>query len=161
MSGNKTNKIDDLRWVRAFSPDLIPRYLVEQVRDRQFTVDNFYKYHHLNCTIESEKGPTLNPFNHLYVLANDENLVKGFLWFMIDPLTRHIIINTFSMDEDYWYNGKAVEKLSNHIKEIMKKLDIKKVYWVTRYPKHSKRYGFKNSKSMLMEYTEEEQESNG
>lgn len=152
------DKIEELRWVRAFSPDLIPKYLIEQVRDRDYTVDNFYKYQNLNCLIEGKNGPTLNPFNHLYVLANDGNMVKGFLWFIVDPLSTDVIINTFSMDKEYWGNGSAVKKLSAHVKEILKKLKLKKVYWLTNYPKHAERNGFKRSKSILFEYNDSSEE---
>lgn len=145
---------DDLRWVRVFSPIHIPKYLVEQVRDRDYTVPDFYKYQELNCLIDGKDGPTLNPFNHLYVLVDEGNIVKGFLWFVVDPLSKDIIINTFSMDKEYWCSGKAVKKLSDHVKEILKKLKLKKVYWITNYPKHSERHGFKRSRSVLMEYQE-------
>lgn len=152
-----SEKIEELRWVRAFSPDLIPRYLVEQVRDRGYSVEDFYKYQHLHCLMEGEKGTTLDPFNHLYVAADKDNLVKGFVWFVIDPLSKDVIINTFSMDKEFWYKGKAVKKLSDHIKNILKKLNLRKVYWITNYPKHSERHGFKRAKGVLMEYMEEEE----
>tara|TARA_R110002126_G_scaffold77229_5_gene192676 strand:- start:2954 stop:3499 length:546 start_codon:yes stop_codon:yes gene_type:complete len=153
---DKTDKIDELRWVRAFSPIYIPKYLVEQIRDRQYSVDDFYKYQEINCLVDSVKGPTLNPFHHLYVLVDEENVVKGFLWFVIDALSKNVIINTFSMDKQYWGKGLAVKRLSDHVKEIINKLKLKKVYWLTNYPKHSERHGFKRSKSVLMEYKEEE-----
>lgn len=148
------NKIEDLRWVRVFTPVHIPTYLVDQVRDRDFTVDEFYQYQEQSCIRMTKEGPSLNPLNHLYVLANKENVTKGFVWFTIDALSKDICIHTFSMDKEYWLKGKAVEKLSNFIKEIRRKASLNKVYWVTNYPKHSERHGFKRSKSVLMEYTE-------
>jgi len=147
---------NELKWMRVFSPVHIPRYLVEQVKQREFTVDDFYKYQELHCLIQGKDGPTLNPLNHLYVLSDEENIVKGFLWFVINPLTNDMIINTFSIDDDYWWKGKAVKMLSEFVKKLMKKLKLKKVYWITNYPKHSERHGFKRSKSVLMEYMEEE-----
>lgn len=145
--------IDDLRWVRIFTPIHIPKYLVEQVRNRDYEVDEFFKYHEINCVLSNEKGPTLNPFSHLYILVDPSNEVKGFLWFVIDPLTKDLIIQTYSVDKDYWFKGKAVAKLSRHIKEIRKKGNLKKIYWITNYPKHSEKYGFKRSKGVLMEYS--------
>lgn len=153
---NKKSEVEKLRWVRVFSPIHIPKYLVEQIRDREFTIEDFYKYQELNCLVETEKGPTLNPFNHLYVTVDDENIVKGFFWFIIDPLCKEIFINTFSMDKEYWGGGHAMEKASDHIKMIMKKLKIKKASWITNYPKHSQKHGFKRSKGVIMEYKEEE-----
>lgn len=149
-----SEKIEDLRWVRAFSPDVIPRYLVEQIKHADYSVEDFYKYQGLNCLIYNEKGPTLNPFNHLYVLADEENLVKGFAWMVIDPLSRDLVINTYSVDKIYWNKGKAVKKLADHVKNIMKELKIDKVYWITKAPKHSEHYGFKRSRHTLMEYSE-------
>ena len=148
----KAKDSEETRWVRLFSPIHIPKYLVEQVREREYSVEDFFKFQEINCLIQKKDGPTLNPFNHLYALVNEENIVVGFLWFVIDALTKDLIINTFSVDKDHWAHGKAVKKLSIHIKELMKKLKLKKAYWMTRYPKHSMRHGFKRSRSVLMEY---------
>lgn len=150
----KKHEIDELRWVRLFSPVHVPKYLVEQVRDRDYTVEDFYKYQDLHCIHQTKEGPTLNPFNHLYAMVDEENMVQGFLWFVIDPLSKDMVINTFSVAKEYWGRG-AVKRLSDHVKEIKKNLKIKKVYWITNYPKHSERHGFKRSRSVLMEYTGE------
>lgn len=154
---SKKHELDELRWVRLFSPIHIPRYLVEQVRDRDYSVDDFIKYQEINCLVHKKEGPTLNPFNHLYALVDPENYVKGFLWFVIDSLSKDVVINTFSMDKDYWGNGAAVKRLSDHVKEIIKKLKLNKVYWLTNYPKHSMRHGFKRASSVLMEYNVDEE----
>ena len=156
------NKIDDLKWIRIFTPSHIPTYLIEQVRDRDFSVEDFYTYHEFNCTISTKDGNVkLNPLSHLYVLANEGNEVKGMLWFSIDPLSKDIVIQTFSMDKEYWCQGIAVKKLADHIKTIRKKGNLNKIYWVTNYPKHSERNGFKRSKSVLMEYDELDEVKNG
>ena len=164
-SSEKKDKkdIDLLKWIRVFSPVHIPKYLVEQVRDREYDVNDFYKYHEANCLIQKKDGQILNPFNHLYVLADQENIVQGYLWFGIDPLSKDVLINTFSVDKAYWNQGKAVKKVSEHVKELLKKLKLKKVFWLTNYPKHSERYGFKRAKSVLMEYHDkpDEEQKNG
>ena len=158
MSDEKDAK--DLRWVRIFTPIHIPRYLIEQIKDRKWTVDEYIKYHEMNCLTEKDGTQGLNPFSHLYVLVNEDNLTKGFLWFSIEPLTKDIFIQNYSIDKEYWCKGHAVEKLAEHIKYIQKKGKLNKVYWVTNYPKHSQKYGFKQSKSVLMEYSEEEDGKN-
>lgn len=151
---SEVKNMDDLRWVRIFTPLHIPKYLVEQIKHRDWSVEDFYKYQQTNCLIEDEAGPSLNPFYHLYVLVNEENVTKGFLWFTVEPLTKDIHIQNYSVDKEYWGKGRAVEKLSNHIKFIRKKANLNKVYWITNYPKHSEKHGFKRSKSVLMEYSE-------
>lgn len=154
-------KIEELRWVRVFTPDHVPHYLVEQVRDRDYSVEEFFKYHQINCMMQGEEGIKLNPFNHLYVLADNENQVKGVLWFNVDPLSKDILIQTFSMDKEYWGRGQAVKKLAEFIKQIRIKANLNKIYWITNYPKHSMRYGFKPSKSVLMEYDPNKEANNG
>ena len=151
--------MDDLRWIRVFTPDHIPKRLVEQVSNRDYSVEDFYKYQEMCCLRQSADGFSLNPLSHLYVLADDENHAQGFLWYTVDPLTKDIVLQTYSVDKDYWGGGRAVEKVAEHIKEFRKKAKLNKVYWVSDYPKHSERYGFKRSKSVLMEYTGEEEEN--
>lgn len=158
MSAKKMNEnLDELKWIRIFTPIHIPKYLVEQVRDRDFSVEDFYKYQESSCLTKSNDEPRLNPLNHLYILVNDENLTKGFLWFVIDPLSKNVFVNTFSVDKEYWNKGFAVRKLSEFMKEFLIKSKLKKVYWITNYPKHSEHYDFKRSKSVLMEYMEKEE----
>ena len=152
--------IDDLKWVRVFSPIHIPKYLVEQIKHKEFEVEEFYKFQEINCLIQDEDKVKLNPFNHLYVLADDQNFVKGFVWLVIDSLTKDIILNTFSIDKKYWGSGKAVQKASQLVKDLLKKFKLNKVYWVTNYPKHSERYGFRRARGILMEYTGEKNGKN-
>lgn len=146
------NKIDELRWVRCLTPDVVPLYLIDQIKDKDYTPEDFYKYHQINCMSQTKDGIKMNPFSHLYVLANEENMVKGVLWFSVDPLSKDLLIQIYSVDKDYWGKGQAVGKLAKHIKEIRKKGDLGKIYWVTNYPAHSERHGFTRSKSVLMEY---------
>jgi hypothetical protein len=156
MLGQPMSKLDDLRWVRVFTPVHIPKYLVEQIKHRDYSSDEFYQYQELICLRETSEGPTLNPFSHLYVLASGDNITKGFLWLEIDPLTKDLIIQAYSVDKEYWGGGGAIGKLADLVKEIRDKGQLKKIYWITDYPKHSKRHGFRISKSVLMEYSEEE-----
>ena len=145
-------KIEELRWVRIFTIEHLPNYLVEQVRHRTYSIEEFYKFQQLNLLMQGEEGIKLNPFNHIYILADKENLVKGFAWITIDPLSKDIFIQTYSVDKEYWGRGQAVKKLADHIKDLRVKAKLNKIFWLTPYPKHSMRYGFKASKQVLMEY---------
>lgn len=155
--------VKDLRWVRVFTPVHIPRKYVEQISNRDFSVDDFFSFQEVACLRQTPEGPTLNPLSHLYVLVNTQNETHGFLWFTIDPLTKDMVIQIFSVDKAYWGKG-AIEKLADFAKEIRTKANLNKIYWITNYPKHSERHGFKRSNSILMEYTEDEkngENSNG
>lgn len=156
MSDKNSIDIEKLQFIRVFTPQHIPKYLVEQVKERDYGVDEFYEFQEINCLQKSEKGPVLNPLNLLYVITNEEKMVKGFCWMIIDPLTKDLVIQTFSMDKEYWGKGRAVELLTRKVKEILKELSLNKVYWITKHPKHSIKYGFKPSKFVLMEHKGEE-----
>jgi hypothetical protein len=149
------SKMEELRWVRIFTPLHIPTYLVEQIKKRDYTVEDFYKYHGSTCVVKQDGKDCLNPFSHLYVLVNPDHLTKGFLWFCIDPLSKSLVIQTYSVDKEYWKDGGAVDKLVDHIKDIHKKANLNKIFWITAYPKHSKKHGFHPSKDTLMEYKED------
>ena len=156
----RKSNLDDLRWQRLFIGSLIPRYLVEQIAKRDYEVDTLYKYIDRNILKMSPDGPTLNHLFQVWALVNPENLVRGFLWFTIDPLTLDILIQVYSVDSNYWGCKAAVHKLAEHVKSLRKGGDLKKIFWITKFPKHSLKYGFKPSKCVLMEYNEEE-ENNG
>ena len=145
---------EKLKWLRIFDPVHIPEYLVEQIKDRQFTVEKFYQFQKQSC-IENINGQmVLNPFNLLYVLTDENTTVQGFCWMVVDPLCDALIINSFSMNDAYWNKGKCVGLLEAKAREIQQGADLKSVYWITRCPKHSEKYGFKKSKHILMEYVE-------
>ena len=104
----------------------------------------------------SPNGPTLSATFHLWALVDPENLVKGFLWFTIDSLSKNMVIQIYSVDSHYWGSKSAVLKLVEHMREMRTKGKMKKVYWITHFPKHSQKHGFVPSKAILMEYNEEE-----
>ena len=153
MSDKNLNDVSpNLSWLRVFDPVHIPKEYVEQIKDRQFDVDKFYKYQKRACLEESDGKVYLNSLNLLYVLVDEKHIVKGFCWMVVDPLSDALVINSFSMDQEYWGNGKAVRLLEEKAKEIQEGAKLKRVYWITRCPKHSEKYGFKRSKHTLMEY---------
>lgn len=140
--------------MRVFTPEHIPLKLVEQIKDKHFATEDFYKYLSMVC-LSNTKEMKLNPLCHLYVIVDEKKEVVGFVWFEIDLLEKIMHLRTFSMDPNYWYKGKAVKMLSDFMKEQLKKCGMKKIYWHTKYPKHSEKNGFRRSRNILMEYTEE------
>jgi N-acetylglutamate synthase-like GNAT family acetyltransferase len=149
---------NNLRFIRVFTPDHVPRYLMDQVRHKDYDVDEWYDYQRIMCIQQTQNGPILNPMNLLYVIATKENLVVGVLWCQIDPLSKALVIQTFSMDNLYWHRGAAVRLIEAKAKEVQSECKLKRIYWITNFPKHSERYGFKRSKSVLMEYTPREED---
>lgn len=152
----KADLHEQLTWRRIFTPVHIPKYLVEQIKSRDFTVDQFYKNQEEACIcIDSQGNQSISPLNHLYVLSDEGFKVVGFLWFVIDDMCQSIIVQNFSVDRKYWGKGKALELASRHIKEILKNAKLKKVYWVTNRPKVFEKAGFVRAKDTIMEWSPE------
>jgi N-acetylglutamate synthase-like GNAT family acetyltransferase len=153
---DSNSKIDELEWIRIFDPVHIPKHLIEQIRDRDWSVDRFYQY---QASINFQKDGssiTLNPLNLLFVLVDKEKKVQGFMWSAIEVLSNCLVINSFSIDKAYWNQGQAVATLEKKAREIATGAKLSKIYWLTNYPKHSEKHGFKRSKSVLMEYNLED-----
>ena len=157
MSESKSKEIDFdlLKFVRVFTPMHIPKILIEQIKDREYEVDDWYKYQESISVRKTDNGMQLNPLSLLFVITDEGNKVVGMLWCEVDMLGKTLVIQTFSMDKKYWGRGKAVSLLSNKAKEIAKECKLKNIMWINAYPKHSERYGFRRSRSVLMEWKEE------
>lgn len=150
--------LQQFRWVRVFTPVHIPKYLVEQIKSRDYTVDDFYKHQEEACTyIDKAGNKTVSPLNHLYVLSSQDYKVVGFLWFVVDDLCQNIVVQNFSIDRKLWNKGNAIELASKHVKEILKNAKLKKVYWVTNRPRVFEKAGFVRAKDMIMEWDPEEE----
>lgn len=150
------HNVEDLEWIRIFDPVHIPRHLVEQVRDRDWSVDRFYEYQRTINLQRDGNNVTVNPMNLLFVLVDKEKKVCGFMWAAVDVLSNCLVINTFSVGKKYWGHGNAVSVLEKKAKEIASGAKLSKIYWITNCPRHSERHGFIKSKSVLMEYNMEE-----
>jgi len=148
--------IKELRWIRIFDPSLIPRYLIEQIKKRDFTYEKFIEYYKDSCLITTENGLMFNPSCHFYVLADAKNIIKGFVLYGADALEDTLFIHKYSVDKEYWEKGYAMGRLVEHAKDLMKELNVKQILLVTRYPKHSEKHGMKRSKDILMEYIGED-----
>ncbi len=157
----KIDKFSELKWVRIFDPVHIPKEYVEQIKNRNFSVEKFYKMQKMTCIEEVDGKILLNPLNLLFVIVNANNIVKGFCWMVVDPLSNSLVINSFSMDKEFWGDGKAVHMLEKKAIELQEGAQLDRIYWVTRYPKHSEKYGFKKSKNTIMEYIGHGRDNNG
>ncbi len=146
---------EKLKFIRIFDPVHIPKFLIEQIKDRDYEVEQFYEFQSRVCLLHSDGSSRLNPYNLLYLIITDDNDSVGMLWCVVAPLSEDLVIQTFSMHKDYWCQGKAVKLLEEKVREIKDGCKLNKVFWITRYPRHSEKYGWKRSKGVLMEYAGE------
>jgi len=157
-----SHKFDELQFIPITDPNIfgiIPniRYLFEQVRDRDWEVDDFYKWAPLVIT---------SPLSRLWFLTDVANVIKGILWIVIDPFSNIITVSLLSVDKEYQMNGDGLRKSESEIltkiKEHLHKFraelkeqggaDLKeKILWTTTRPRIFEKMGAKRNKQIIME----------
>lgn len=139
----KDEKINKLSFVRLKLPRLIPVELIESVKGRTFSPEQFYKYQ------ESQND---NPYNHLYALIDDGKKIHGYLWAEMNVLDESLFVNTFSIAKEFWGKGKAIPMVVEFLRTLRDKTKAPRVFWITSNEKFFLKHGFKRSKNSLMEY---------
>lgn len=132
-----------LEFVRLKLPRLIPTELIEAVKGRTFTSEQFYKYQ------ESQND---NPFNHLYALIDEKKKIHGYFWAEMNSLDGSLFVNTFSISKEFWGKGNAIPMVIEFLKRLKEKVKPSRIFWVTTNEKFFVKHGFKRSKNSLMEY---------
>lgn len=134
---------DHLNFVRLKIPRLIPLGLIESVKGRTFTPEQFYQYQERNID---------NPNNYLFALIDQEKKIHGYLWTEENALDGSLFLNTFSISKEYWGKGEAIPKVVDFMKKLKAKTNAPSIFWCTTNEKFFLKYGFKRSKISLMEY---------
>lgn len=138
-------ELDDLEFLALKIPTLIPVELIESVKGRTFTPEQFYKYQ--TAQVKNE-----NPSNFLFALIDKEKKIQGFLWCEVNALDGSLFVNTFSISKKFWHKGKAIPKVVGFLKALKKKVKAPRVFWCTTNEQFFLKQGFKRSKVALMEY---------
>jgi hypothetical protein len=136
--------LEELKYVRLLMPRLLPSYLIEHVKGRTFTPEQFYVYLE---DIDSSDDSCL-----LYAIYDPENSIVGYIWAEINALDRTLFVNTFSIDKIYWKNGQAMNIALDILKMIIERYKCPQTLWMTTNPKYYQKHGFKVSKNVAMEY---------
>lgn len=139
--------LGELEFVRLKLPRLIPEELIEEVKGRTFSPEQFYKYQ------ESMVGC---PTNFLFALIDEDKKIRGYLWVDQNNLDGCLFVNTFSISKEYWGKGEAIDRIICFLKDMKKKYNAPRVFWCTTNEKFFVKKGFKKSKISLMEYNEGE-----
>ena|ERR1700754_1487177 len=133
----------NLEFLSLKFPRIIPIDLIEGVKGRTFTPEQFYKYQ------EDNKN---NQNNFLFALVNDQKVIKGYLWAEKNSMDGSLFINTFSIRKEYWGKGDAISLVIKFLDQLKKKTKAPRVFWITTNEKFFLKKGFKRSKNVLMEY---------
>lgn len=137
------HQLEQLTFVKLKLPRLIPYELIDNVKGRTFTPEQFYEY---------QESQIDNPFNFLYALIDDARKIHGYLWAEINVLDNSLFVNTFSISKDYWGKGKAIPKVMDFLRTVVGKTKSPRVFWITTNEKFFLKNGFRRSKNVLMEY---------
>jgi hypothetical protein len=137
------NGISNLEFVRLKIPRLIPTALIEAVKGRTFTPEQFYSYQERNID---------SPNNYLYALIDSEKKIQGILWVEVNTLDNSLFVTMFSIAKIYWGKGAGIQKVIEFVDKLKDKMKAQKVFWITVNEKFYAKHGFKRSKQCLMEY---------
>jgi N-acetylglutamate synthase-like GNAT family acetyltransferase len=135
--------LSKLQFVKLRLPRLIPHDLIEAVKGRTFTPDDFYVY---------QEEQVDNFYNHLYAVVDEAKKIQGYLWAEVNILDQSLFVNTFSISKEYWGKGQAIPIAIEFLKALKKKTKSPRVFWITTNEKFFCKHGFKRSKNVLMEY---------
>ena len=135
--------LDSLIFVRLKIPRLIPKELIESVKGKTFTPEQFYDY---------QEGMVGSLYNHLFALVDEDKKIHGYLWAESNALDGSLFINTFSVSKLYWGKGEAIKKVTDFLDEFHKKIGATKVFWATTNERFFLKKGFSRSKISLLEY---------
>ena len=72
------DKFAELEWIRIFDPTHIPKHLIEQIKEKDFTPDRFYEYQKSICTDQNGDQLVINPYNLLYLIVDEKRQAIGF-----------------------------------------------------------------------------------
>lgn len=135
----------DLEFVRVVQPDIIkgiPRYLFEQVEGTDpDIIDRIYKYGSVSIA---------SPTSMIYVLINDQNMIKGILWASVNLIEAVLWINIFSVDKEY--QGGSLEEGMEFVLGKIKGTKIKRIECQAIQPKAYEKAGWKRSKQIHLEF---------
>ena len=137
----KGPQFKDLKPIRVYDFNLIPSYLLEQVKGNRWDLQTLAKY---------ANAITSSPMSHLYVFADATHIIKGFLWADVNPLNNTLMIHVLSVDKAY-YGSDVLPVVKDFVDMLTKTLKLKGVTWMTTRPKAFARAGFKYSKQVMME----------
>ena len=126
--------------------NLIPRHLIEQVKDERCDVDRFYK---------GAQNAVTNPLVGFYVLVDNKCKIKGVLWYSLNEIEAVIYIHLLSIDKEYQFSDvlKEVVDFSKGFKLGPDYTGIMR--FITNRPKAFEKVGFKPSKKIIMEMQKE------
>jgi len=136
----KKPKGTGLTFIPINDPTLIPEYLVEQIRGRDYTVARFFEF----------APKFISDQNTLVaVFADSDRIVKGLLIASVNHLSEYFNVNVLSIDKEY-QKGTIVSEARNICSKYISEMGLKGLRMTTTRPKAMEKHGFKRTKDVVM-----------
>lgn len=130
-----------MKFIRIFDINLLPKYLVEQVKD--LDSERFYSVFENLVNFSND---------FIELIVNEQNIIIGFVWYVVDLIDFSLHVNTVSLRKDYQGNGKVLKIFIEKLRNDIKGTKLKKITWCTDRPAFYERMGFKRSNQVLLEH---------
>src|SRR6056297_877151 len=105
-------------------PRLVPRHLLEQIKDRMFDIDDWYKVMY-SPRLEGDSS------NIFLGIVDEDMKIHGATWLSLDALHKAIFINFLSLDKSLQGNGKVFDVVIPYIAEIAEGLGLERALWMS------------------------------
>lgn len=147
-----------MRFSRIVDTNLIPTILVEDNKDRNYSVEKFYDM--MNETLVTKDG-FINQSEHLNLIIDEDRTIMGYVWFTLNLLEEEIYINTISVLKEYRKNGEILDEVFHRLRDVFLSTEFKVVRTCSTRIEWHKKNGFVQSKNVLLEYDLTKGEGNG
>lgn len=135
---------------RITDANLIPRVLVEDNKDRNYSVDKFYEM--MGTLLLTPQG-LVNCGEYLNLILDEVSKeIIGYVWFSLNFLEEEIFINTISVMKEHRQNGDILNKVFEELKKTFLSTKFKVVRTCSTRIEWHKKNGFVPSKNVLLEY---------
>jgi hypothetical protein len=138
---NRGYKFNNLKFIRIFDLNLIPRDLIEQVKNTELNTDLLYQI---------GDNVTSSPFTLLYAISNEESGVVGVLWASVAVIEDTLWGQMASVRKEY-QDGTIIPAMMDFLQKIRGELGLGHLKCITTRPRALERYGWKRSKNIIME----------
>lgn len=119
---------------------LVPKYLLEQVKDVNWTPEEIYGM-----------WPSLvdDPTNLLFVVVDGEHQIKGVIWANVSLIGRFLFVNVVSLDRSLQGKGIFKNLIMPYLRELRDKLKLNQLLGISSRPKALEKCGCKVVKQVL------------
>ena len=135
----KTNRGTELKWVRTTDINLVPRYLVDQIKNKDWDTDKFY-------SVMQKAAKASSVF--LGVFCDASMIVHGFMVGNVNPITNKLFIYCLSASKEYQNKGILSEAV-NICKKFKKDKGLAGIIMNTTRENAMARAGFKKTMTTM------------